>query len=143
MNISELFFFKVFPCQKLNCVYNNFCYFYHAGNDKRRLLFDFENIYFPNKSQENQTKNKLIFYNNQLDENALFSNKNNLFCVNFEEKNFHILNYQEDSCDLDMDDFECPNKLFCYKLHKNENSSNSYTDDTNDSAEIECKFFLY
>ena len=72
------------------------------------------------------TVEKFKFYKNELADIFSINLKNNPFCLNIKEDNYHILNYQKEPCDLDEDNFECPKRLFCYKKHKHESLINLF-----------------
>ncbi len=156
MNINELFFFKTFPCKRISCLNHNTCYFYHKEEkDRRRFLIDFLDFFYKENSFKEEPKNTfsiqkkdLMFYSNL--SNLLINpltdttNFNKSFCSNQIEKNFHILNYRENHCIFEREEFEfeCPNKIFCYSLHKSEKKSKNIIFAKNKSNDCNlCKFF--
>ena len=139
MNLNELFFFKVFPCNiNLNHDYEK-CYFYHKINppDIRRYPINIPNFLKKFENIQSNQNNILGFNskNNELDyyiNSMSFSNKEidqelyEIFspCSNLIEYKYHIFNYKNRDCEYYKLGFKCPLNKLCYNIHEGEFENN-------------------
>lgn len=135
MNVSELFFFKTFPCTNIKKHQTSGCYYYHNTDDHRRkiLLFEnylsiYENADLPkdNLLGFNTSENKLGYYKEVMS----FDNDNIkidkmffggiTFCANKVEYAYHLHNYKKDKCPYEEMKVQCPFGKLCYNEHRSD-----------------------